>query len=80
MIVVLQHLSWVSVHKYSSEIVVANEFRNLNLTCDEKLQGKHADCRQCKVMHSEQQLQDKHPYFTQQLQDKHIYFTQQLQS
>ena len=41
MIGVLQYLSWVSVHKYSSEIVVANEFHKLNLTCDEKLQGKH---------------------------------------
>ncbi|KAK7477475.1 hypothetical protein BaRGS_00031299 [Batillaria attramentaria] len=35
----LQYLSWVSIHKYSSEIVVANEFHNLNLTCDEQLQG-----------------------------------------
>ncbi|XP_070210258.1 ATP-binding cassette sub-family G member 5-like [Littorina saxatilis] len=36
---VLQYLSWASVHKYASEIVVANEFHNLNLTCEEKLQG-----------------------------------------
>lgn len=39
MVQLLQYLSWVSVHKYSSEIVVANEFHNLNLTCDEQLQG-----------------------------------------
>ena len=39
MIEVLQYLSWVSVHKYSSEIVVVNEFHKLNLTCDKQLQG-----------------------------------------
>ena len=43
---ILQYLSWATVYKYASEIVVANEFHNLNLTCEEQLQGKFADCRE----------------------------------
>nr|KAG5692504.1 hypothetical protein BaRGS_018709 [Batillaria attramentaria] len=35
----LQYLGWASIHKYASEIVVANEFHNLNLTCDVTMQG-----------------------------------------
>jgi hypothetical protein len=35
----LQLLSWASIHKYASEIVVANEFHHLNFTCEERLQG-----------------------------------------
>ncbi|KAL8623868.1 hypothetical protein ACOMHN_002196 [Nucella lapillus] len=37
--VYIQYLSWASIHKYASEIVVANEFHHLNLTCDEEMQG-----------------------------------------
>ncbi|XP_076442875.1 ATP-binding cassette sub-family G member 5-like [Babylonia areolata] len=37
--VYLQYLSWASIHKYASEIVVVNEFHNLNFTCDSQTQG-----------------------------------------
>ncbi|XP_025105777.1 LOW QUALITY PROTEIN: ATP-binding cassette sub-family G member 5-like [Pomacea canaliculata] len=39
MVSILQLLSWVSVHKYSSEILVVNEFHQLNLTCNDAIQG-----------------------------------------
>lgn len=39
MVGIMRYLSWASIHKYASEIVVANEFHKLNLTCEEQLQG-----------------------------------------
>ncbi|XP_076463806.1 ATP-binding cassette sub-family G member 5-like [Babylonia areolata] len=39
MIDVLQYMGWMSIHKYSSEILVANEFHKLNLTCEKNPQG-----------------------------------------
>nr|KAG5692505.1 hypothetical protein BaRGS_018710 [Batillaria attramentaria] len=35
----LKELGWSSILKYASEIVVVNEFHNLNLTCKETIQG-----------------------------------------
>ena len=36
----MQYVSWASIQKYASEIVVVNEFHQLNLTCEEQLQGE----------------------------------------
>lgn len=40
MLQVLKYMSWMSFLKYSSEIFVALEFHNLNLTCEDQMQGK----------------------------------------
>ncbi|PVD26127.1 hypothetical protein C0Q70_13795 [Pomacea canaliculata] len=39
MLQVLKYMSWMSFLKYSSEIFVALEFHNLNLTCEDQMQG-----------------------------------------
>lgn len=40
MLEIFQWASWLSVHKYSTEILMANEFHGLNFTCPPPTLGK----------------------------------------
>lgn len=40
MLEIFQWASWLSVHKYSTEILMANEFHGLNFTCPPPTSGK----------------------------------------
>ena len=41
MLEIFQWASWLSVHKYSTEILMANEFHGLNFTCPTPPKGNH---------------------------------------
>jgi hypothetical protein len=38
---VLQYLAWAPIHKYAAEILVAGEFHDLHLSCNETLLGRN---------------------------------------